>query len=45
MDAWRRLGGFIGSHMAFISPTCVVLGVLVFVGIKAVKGFDFQALK
>ncbi|HBO61757.1 MAG TPA: bile acid:sodium symporter family protein [Olsenella sp.] len=28
MDAWRRLGGFIGSHMAFISPTCVVLGVL-----------------
>lgn len=28
MDAWKRLGGFIGSHMAFISPTCVVLGVL-----------------
>ena len=28
MDAWRRLGGFIGSHMAFISPACVVLGVL-----------------
>ena len=28
MDAWKRLGGFIGSHMAFISPACVVLGVL-----------------
>lgn len=28
MDAWKRLGGFIGSHMAFISPSCVVLGVL-----------------
>ncbi len=28
MDAWKRLGGFIGSHMAFVSPTCVVLGVL-----------------
>lgn len=28
MEAWKRLGGFIGSHMAFVSPTCVVLGVL-----------------
>ena len=28
MEAWKRLGGFIGSHMAFISPACVVLGVL-----------------
>lgn len=28
MGAWKRLGGFIGSHMAFVSPTCVVLGVL-----------------
>ena len=28
MGAWKRLGGFIGSHMAFISPACVVLGVL-----------------
>ena len=28
MDAWKRLGGFIGSHMAFVSPACVVLGVL-----------------
>ncbi|MBM6775005.1 bile acid:sodium symporter family protein [Olsenella profusa] len=28
MDAWRRLGSFLGSHMAFVSPTCVVLGVL-----------------
>lgn len=28
MDAWRRLGGFIGSHMAFVSPACVLLGVL-----------------
>lgn len=28
MDAWRRLGAFIGGHMAYISPTCVVLGVL-----------------
>lgn len=28
MEAWKRLGGFIGSHMAFISPTCVALGVL-----------------
>ena len=28
MDTWKRLGGFIGSHMAFVSPACVVLGVL-----------------
>ena len=28
MDAWKSLGTFIGTHMAFISPTCVVLGVL-----------------
>lgn len=28
MDAWKWLGGFIGSHMAFVSPACVVLGVL-----------------
>ena len=28
MDAWKRFGGFIGSHMAFVSPACVVLGVL-----------------
>ena len=28
MDAWKRLGGFIGSHMAFVSPACVALGVL-----------------
>ena len=28
MDTWKRLGTFIGTHMAFISPTCVVLGVL-----------------
>ncbi len=28
METWKRLGGFIGSHMAFVSPTCVVLGVL-----------------
>ena len=28
MDAWKRLGGFIGGHMAFVSPACVALGVL-----------------
>ncbi len=28
MEAWKRLGGFIGSHMALISPICVVIGVL-----------------
>ena len=28
MDAWKRLGSLIGSHMAFVSPACVVLGVL-----------------
>ena len=28
MEAWKRLGGFIGGHMAFVSPACVVLGVL-----------------
>ena len=28
MRTWLRLGEFIGSHMAFISPGCVVLGVL-----------------
>lgn len=28
MEAWKRFGGFVGSHMVFVSPTCVVLGVL-----------------
>lgn len=28
MDAWKRLGGFIGSHMAVVSPVCVAFGVL-----------------
>lgn len=28
MDAYRRMGAFIGSHMAWISPVCVVVGVL-----------------
>ena len=28
MDAWKSVGAFIGTHMAFISPACVVLGVL-----------------
>lgn len=28
MDAWQRLGSFIGSHMVFVSPACVALGVL-----------------
>ena len=28
MGTWRAIGTFIGTHMAFISPACVVLGVL-----------------
>lgn len=28
MEAWKRLGTFIGTHMAFVSPVCVALGVL-----------------
>lgn len=28
MGAWRRLGSFIGTHMAFVSPACVALGVI-----------------
>lgn len=28
MDAWKSVGAFVGTHMAFISPACVVLGVL-----------------
>lgn len=27
-DAWRGLGTFIGSHMAYLSPACLALGVL-----------------
>ena len=33
------------TNMVVGGTVCVVLGVLVFVGIKAVKGFDFKALK
>lgn len=28
MGRWMRLGTFIGTHMAFVSPACVALGVL-----------------
>ncbi len=28
MQAWKSLGSFIGSHLAFIAPICVALGVL-----------------
>ena len=28
MDTWKRLGGFIGSHLAVIAPICVALAVL-----------------
>ncbi|QOY59783.1 bile acid:sodium symporter family protein [Thermophilibacter immobilis] len=28
MDSWKRFGGLIGSHMAIIAPSCVVLGAL-----------------
>ena len=28
MEEWKRLGGFIGSHLAVIAPICVALAVL-----------------
>ena len=28
MDTWKSFGKFIGSHLAFIAPICVALGVL-----------------
>lgn len=28
MDAWKRLGAVIGSHMMVIAPACVIAGVL-----------------
>lgn len=28
MQAWKAFGKFIGSHLAFIAPICVALGVL-----------------
>lgn len=28
MEAWKRLGSFIGGHMAVIAPACVALAVL-----------------
>ena len=28
MDRWTKFGKAIGSHMSFIAPTCVILGVL-----------------
>lgn len=28
MDAWKKLGSWIGGHMAFITPTCVILSVV-----------------
>ncbi len=28
LQAWKSLGSFIGSHLAFIAPICVALGVL-----------------
>lgn len=28
MEAWKRLGAFLGSHMPIIVPTCVVIGIL-----------------
>ena len=28
MQTWKAFGKFIGSHLAFIAPICVALGVL-----------------
>ena len=28
LDSWKSFGKFIGSHLAFIAPACVALGVL-----------------
>lgn len=28
MEAWKAFGRFVGSHLAFIAPVCVALGVL-----------------
>ena len=28
MEAWKAFGKFVGSHMAFIAPACVAIGVL-----------------
>ena len=44
MEAWKRLGGFIGSHMAFISPTCVALGVLMAEILEQEKCFSLKDL-
>lgn len=37
MDAWQKLGRFIGSHMPFIVPLCVAAGVLFPEQISVVK--------
>ena len=28
LEAWKSFGKFVGSHLAFIAPVCVAIGVL-----------------
>lgn len=39
METWKRLGSFLGSHMPFIVPTCVVIGVLLPDQFSPIKAF------
>ena len=39
MQSWQSFGKFIGSHLAFIAPTCVALGVLFPDQISVLKPF------
>ncbi len=39
VQSWQSLGKFIGSHLAFIAPTCVALGVLFPDQISVIKPF------
>lgn len=47
MEQWKRLGAFIGKHMAYFVPLCVVAGVLlpgVFGPLKAIVPLIFAAM-
>ena len=47
MEQWKRLGAFIGKHMAYLVPLCVVAGVLfpgVFGPLKAIVPLIFAAM-
>lgn len=47
MEQWKRLGAFIGKHMAYFVPLCVVAGVLlpgVFGPLKAIVPLIFAVM-